>query len=282
MFARLRDLITDRRFPWVPASLPKRSQSAKSKRILVVLTFDVEQDGGSKGLGKTEKASPFFEAVRTGLGKRPATFFVQGSLVEKFKAELKRLPENIELGVHAWSHDRIWGDPVWFLPEKPLSRAEKAVHLQKALAAFAKAGLPKPRTFRATNLVVNRETLQILPQYGFTVDSSWGSFRDFRRPFQVNGLWEIPVSNLPLPRKRLGIVKDYQVMNMANLKRLPIKIWQENVRQMVAYQPMPYLVFMAHSWDFKRQKFLEFIATLERDYQVTYVTMQGLKKRVKD
>jgi peptidoglycan/xylan/chitin deacetylase (PgdA/CDA1 family) len=281
MLTRLGDLIGDGRFPWNRATLPKLPQSkTESSRLFVALTLDVEQGGGSGGKGGVSKIKPFLNQVAKILRNRPATFFIQGSLVERLGNDLKPFFKNHELGVHGWTHDRLWGDPVWFLKEKPLEKGEKEQHLSLSFDSFAKAGLPKPKSFRATNLVVNQGTLQLLPKYGFTVDSSWESFRDFRQPFKVNGLWEIPVSSLPRPRPRLGVFRDYQVFNMANVERLPARIWQENLRQIILVQQVPHVVFMAHSWDFAPGKFQEILDFLNKSWHVEYLTMQELAKKL--
>ena len=287
LFLKLLDLLSDKRFPWLfwkqAGRLFDKRKTKNTKSILVALTFDVEQDGGSGGKKSYEKARIFLDTIKKVLNKKPATFFIQGDLIKEFSQKLVPLKDKHELGLHGYFHQRLWGSPVWFLKDKSLGRKEKRESLKQALLNFSKAGLPRPCSFRAPNMVINKESLKILREFDFSVDSSFSSFRDFSPPFIKKGILEIPVSSLPEPKIRfLNLVPtlDFQVLNMENLRRLSWEVWQENIRQMVNFSKNGYLVFLSHSWDFDKQVFQDLIDFLEKNWSVRYLTMQELVKEL--
>jgi len=287
LFLKLLDLLSDKRFPWMFWHQTGRSFSKKgtkdTKSILVVLTFDVEQDGGSGSKKSYEKARTFLDTIKKVLNKKPATFFIQGDSVKELSQRLTLLKDKHELGLHGFSHNRLWGKDTWFLKDRSLGRKDKRESLKQALLNFSKADLSRPYSFRAPNMMIDKESMGILNKYGFKVDSSFSSFRNFSQPHLDSGLWEIPVSCLKVPRLRLQTIVptlDFQVLNMANLRRLPNNIWQKNIRQMLSFSKNGHLVFLGHSWDFDEQSFQSLIDFLEKNWQIRYLTMQELAKEL--
>ena len=282
LFRRFLDLLVDQRFPWLfykQLFIKNKLNNEASKKIRVAITFDVEQDNNSEAKKSLTKAKSFLEIISEILKAKPATFFIQGDLVAELGKELAFLQKKHELGLHGFSHNRLWGKPVWFLKDKPLNKKEKEIFIKKSLENFSRARLSKPQSFRAPNMVIDGETIKILNKYGFKVDSSFSSFRNFSLPFIKEGVLEIPVSNLFQPRIRfikLVPVLDFQVLNIENLKRSIKKNWQENIWQMVKFSQHNFLVFLAHSWDFNKQVFQNFIDFLEDNWQVRYLTIQEL------
>ncbi len=286
-FHKLLDLLSDKRFPWLfwhqTDRLFSKRETRDTKSILMALTFDVEQDGGSGGKKSYEKAKTFLGTIKKVLNKKPATFFVQGDLVEELSQKLVSLKDRHELGLHGFTHNQLWGKDTWFLKDKSMGRKEKRESLKQALLNFSKAGLSRPCSFRAPNMIIDKESMGILNKYGFKIDSSFSSFRSFSSPFIEEEILEIPVSSLPKPKIRfLNLVPtlDFQVLNMGTLRRLPNNIWQKNIRQMLSFSKNGHLVFLGHSWDFDKQGFQNLIDFLEKNWQIRYLTMQKLAQEL--
>lgn len=287
-FSKVLDFLLDQRFPWMFWRLFQRKigQPFEKKgfnKIYVCLTFDVEQDNGSAGEGSLNKTASFLNQISRILKNKKATFFIQGNLISTFSKQLKLLNKDHELGLHGFTHQGLWGEPVWFLKEKSLVKKAKDKALELSLKSFSKNNLAKPRSFRAPNMIINRESLKLLKDYKFLVDSSFSSFRKFSQTYKIGKIWEIPVSSLsrPLLRLKWGIPNlDFQVLNIANLKRLKTSTWQKNIDLMLTSSSLPHLVFLGHSWDFDKKVFADFIKYLEDTWKVEYVTMEELTKRM--
>lgn len=284
-FLRWLDFLKDPRFPWMwwkqVNLFFSKKKMIQRKKIFVALTFDIESDGGSGGKKGVKKIKAFFNKLGQSLGDKPATFFIQGEILPLVKTEIKKwVGGKHEIGLHGYCHHRLWGNPVWFLKNRQLSLQEKKRELKKSLSLFEKLGLPKPISFRAPNMIIDQQSLDLLSEYDFRIDSSSPVFRQPGEVKKSNILWQIPVSNLNRPKFRILPFPslDFQVLNMETLKRLAQKKWQENIRNMLAQARYPLLVFLAHSWDFHSNKFNEFIDFLERNFQIKYLTMRDLGK----
>ncbi len=286
-FTRVLDCITDTRFPWWFCQWKENAacplDQSITRKIKVALTFDVEQDSGSLGDGRVEKMLRFLKTISQTLGSKKATLFIQSNLIEEYPEYFKQLNNNYEFGLHCWHHDELWGDAVWFVKDRPLAKKEKIQVLEKSIKIFQKHKLKTPRSFRSPNMVINQESLDVLQEYEFTVDSSFSSFKSWSLPYKTKHITEIPVSSLPVPKVsfRFGLpYADYEVVNMGNLARLRQEVWQQNIRKVIQFQTTPLLVFLAHSWDFDQRLFQQMIHYLESQWDVCYVTMQEMAKDI--
>jgi len=273
------DFVNDPRFLWnAQARNRPLKRTTQLKTLKVALTIDVEQDYGSKGSGFA-RLDHFFLNYSKIINSKIATLFLQGIIIDKYKNYLKALLPNLEMGVHGFNHCGLWGDPVWFLNEKPLSEAEKVLELENSLEAFNRAKLPKPFSFRAPNLIINKQSLKLLAKFGFSIDSSTAVFRQLGKVEYMGNLTSIPVSNYALPEIKMvsGILgRDYHVLNMGNLIRLPSFYWQKRLKYFLENYNLNHLVFLCHSWDLDKELLAEFCAFLESNWEIKYLTMQEL------
>ena len=283
LLTRSLDLVKDSRFLWNlwQQSLKQIPQNKLNTKAVIstAITFDIEQDFGSKGSFKFDRAENFFKFIKPVLGKRPATFFIQANTVPKLIKQLSELAKYHELGLHSFDHHGLWGNSVWFSHDDALDYNQKKRDISKCLAIFEKHSFPKPRSFRAPNMVIDRESLQILADNKINFDSSFSSFRNWSLPFLQSDIVEIPVSSLAKPKlvSKHGLpYLDFQVFNIANLSRLNFRDWQSYLSDLLSPHHPPYLVFLAHSWDFKAKLFSDLLTLLEATWNIEYVTISQL------
>lgn len=274
--------------------------------IYFAITIDAEQDYGSVGFsGDSQKIKDFLKVFPRYLKKRnwEATFFVQGELVSTYKKQLKKLEsEGHEIGLHGLYHE-LWGQPRWFLKDKRISRSERVGRLKKALNIFKKNNLKAPLSFRAPNLVIDGFSRRLLPQSGFTVDSSSPSFLGWQKP-QIKKLSIIPVSSDPIAKIRFKYgmpFSNFMVFNLVNLLKLKGNKFNKYLTRILSFKPHkkwpPHLVFLAHSWEFapsesddsdldysndnNYEKMFSKLDQLARQYDIKFVTIQELVNKIK-
>jgi peptidoglycan/xylan/chitin deacetylase (PgdA/CDA1 family) len=279
--SRAKDFLKDKRFLW--NACPEHVCEGKGNNSLkIALTFDVEVDGGSSGVNSIQKSELFLEKIEKDLEDKPATFFLQADIIPRFERQFRALVKKHEIGLHCLHHTGLWSDPVWFLKEKPFSRAEKIKQLEKALQLFEKHTLPKPHVFRAPNMVINQDSLEVLSMYGFRIDSSFDSFRGQAVVQHFHGIAEIPVSNFGLTEvlwhRRLLPVRNFKVFNQGNVDYFGATYVTKNIGRIIKKYNLSHLVFLAHSWDFSKESVFQVLQFLEREYKVEYVTLTGLAR----
>ena len=261
MLIKAIDLITDRRNPlfFLPNYLRKNGlgrELAKVKippgtRVDVAITFDVEYDYGSAGKKDATCVGPFLSKIEKTLdeNKIPATFFVQGNLIDPYHGQLLALQKKgHEIGLHGWAHEP-WGD-AWFIKERIPPLKEREEMLKKSLLEFEKYGLERPVSFRAPNMVISRDSFPLLERYGFRIDSSAPSFKGISPIItKIGKITEIPVSADPVPAFSSKLAASHRVFNMFNVFKGAF-----NAENVVKFQLLkkhkPFLVFLAHPWEF--------------------------------
>ncbi|MBU2536706.1 MAG: polysaccharide deacetylase family protein [Chloroflexota bacterium] len=271
--ARLSDLLSDPRMPYfIPyVKLKQRSKRLSNVDIpdksplLIALTFDVEYDFGSSAREVS------FDAIGPFLQQLPAlaeewqaafTLFVQGDIVERYAQLLLNLQPRHEIGLHGYAHE-LWGKAKWFLPQKPISYDTRKMLLEEGLKAFSTSHLAAPVSFRAPDLVADTDTLQLLEEQGFLVDSSAPSYYGIpplpARPLgSASTLLSIPITAAPDPRIRTRYLLPfvaYEVFNMAWLAITNDHHLLGYVDEVMSFQinagTKPHLVFLAHPWEFR-------------------------------
>ncbi|MBI2453284.1 polysaccharide deacetylase family protein [Candidatus Peregrinibacteria bacterium] len=295
---------------WITQRILRRSYFNKNiKKIIFSITCDFEQDYGSMGtFSKGQKPDleiflKSFEKILN-LFNAKATFFIQADLVKEFQKELKGLEKKKhELGVHGLHHE-LWGE-AWFCDEEQLSKEEKGKAIKKSLEIFKKHELKRPISFRAPNMVIDKETYQILGENDFIIDSSPSSFLGVKPlPKIFKNTKIIPVTSDPKPHFRLkkGIIPfaDFQVLNLHNILRMPDDYLVKYVKRVISYQSsynvFPHVVFLTHPWEFKKatrsEKCFEYcsetnyerlgekLKVLTKKFDISFLNMMDLAKSI--
>lgn len=265
------DLLAEPRLPLHPDawlrnySAARRGAAARGgaepEPPTLVLSFDVEQDLGSLGTAdRWDTCYPFLAWLADVSGRMDwqTTLFVQGSIVESLRDLLRPLADRHELGLHGHFHE-LWGRPLWFARQPGTPVYLRRELLKEGLRAFARADLPRPRAFRAPNLVCDDATLDLLAAADFRLDSSAPAFRGAWPLISRHGpLWRVPVSASPRPeiRRRWGIPTwaRYQILNLRTLLEAPLATVIDLAEAIVRFQHQagcaPHLVVLAHPWEF--------------------------------
>ncbi len=237
------------------------SKPLEKAQIKLALTFDIEYDFGiTKPSYNYYSVEPFLKKISKILSKQRivATFFIQGSLISKFASYLRELvKQGHELGLHGFNHE-LWGYD-WFTQDEMTSLETRKRAIEQGIAEFKKNGLPLPQSFRAPYMIIDNDSIKLLKEYGFKVDSSYPSYKGILPIMtKFNDLTEVPVTVNPIPKLRFNKLipySQYEVFNLANLllkrdNELPNYI-KEVINIQRSYQQEPYLVFLAHSWEFE-------------------------------
>jgi len=300
--ACLYDLFLDPRMPYfLPyLKLKRRSKTLSNvdipdkSTLLIALTFDVEHDFGSAAREVS------FDAVEPFLQQLPAlaeelqaafTLFVQGNIVERYAELLLNLQSRHEVGLHGYAHE-LWGRAKWFLPQKPIPYGTKKRLLEESLKAFSRSHLAVPVSFRAPDLVADADTLQLLEEQGFLVDSSAPSYYGIpplpTRPLgSASTLLSIPITAAPGPRIRTRYLLPfaaYEVFNMAWLATASDHNFLNYIDEVMSFQisagVKPHLVFLAHPWEFREWTGKERLNYCSSDnYELLHRKLQLLKER---
>jgi hypothetical protein len=266
------------------------------EKLFVAITFDVEQDFGSKALQLGSKTAKEFLLQLSQVFYEKLTLFVQGNLVQDLADYLHALQNKNEIGLHGFNHE-LWGRSKWFLKKLPLTTKQKIELIEMALSSFKKNNLKKPVSFRAPDTIIDSESLSLLERYGFHVDSSKPNFLSIPI-FKRSRLMRIPVTASPILKfscKYLVPYSYHPLFDIANLRYYNNSRFLEIIRTLCSIQnhlgyPC-HLVFLAHSWEFRRWnvgglfkycspsnfKFMkEKMSFLEKDFNTNYATMFDL------
>lgn len=296
MLSKLAGIVTDRRNPlFLPTNYLEKKRLERlirgtkvptETRVELALTFDVEYDFGSAGSRTLECAGPFLDRIASipNDKKIHATFFVQGNLVASFSDQLRSLEgKGHEIGLHGWAHEP-WGES-WFVKDRVPPLHERDILLRKCLEAFEENGIRKPVSFRAPNMVIDNDSLRLLKRHGFKVDSSAASYKGAAPLItKSGGMVEVPVSADPIPEFTGKASAVFHAMNMHNIGEIA-EISQNVVRFQLAHGAKPFLVFLAHPWEFSGNKKFGYCSDgnyerlsralddLSKLYKLTFVTM---------
>ncbi len=306
------DLMKDRRnllwlFKMKPVPSTQISPDEPNEELLFSFTVDVESDFGLN-------RSTDFQSLHKGLSnllkmlntiRAPATFFILSKLCEQFPECFCKIKRHHEIGLHGYAHE-CWGDPQWWLPDvHVLSPERKEELLQRSIRIIKKKLGVRARSFRAPYLVANLETLALLDEFGFKVDSSAPAYYGVPPcPSFVgnDSLVEIPVSANPRPRIAFLPLPHlhFDFLNTKLLVQRGVGWSIEFVNFIVNYQisrgVKPHLVMLTHEWEFagiplpskplayaaknNAQLLSRFILNLKEKYKIKFVTMQKLRKLI--
>lgn len=116
----------------------------------------------------------------------PSTFFIPGVSAVRWPSVVESVRDRgQEIALHGFTHRH----PVH------LSEAEQRAELENSLNTFARFGV-KPRGYRAPNWEMTRYTLDLLPEYGLSYDSS---LMDDDRPYvMLAGTARQRIAELPV------------------------------------------------------------------------------------
>ncbi len=308
MMSKILDFILDKRTP--PHLLPSFIHNGQVKKMVskcfenrdlkVSITFDVEQNFGSMGDGNLTHLNEFIQDLKK--NEYSTTLFIQGSIMSGIKENVIEMLDRHEIGMHGYNHE-MWGNEVWFLKDKPISLEEKEKLFVKYLGELKDYGIYKPKSFRAPNMLINMETINLLDRFGFELDSSASSFREISIPKTINGtkIMAVPVSVDPIIKFKLkSFVPSsyYTVFNTKNLTFMGNENFIKSVMNIMCFQEhfsIPHhIVLLAHSWEFTDWKirgfeycseenykiFKNLTKELEKHFDVEYLKMSELKDAI--
>ncbi len=265
--ARIADLAKDPRMPhnmfgtYLKTRKLRRLMEVKlsQRELYLAVTFDVECEYGSRRVTGSSISVNHFLSNLEDLSSN-STIFIEGCLIEENSRILQSLENRgFEIALHGYHHE-LWGPAKWYLRDRPISLREKVALLEKCKELFLRSGLRSPVSFRAPNLVSDRQTMNLLTHHGFRVDSSLPS-QNGALPVphlgEPRGLVRIPVSADPHPELSCTFLIPHFRFRVCNLKTLSDMSSQECVKfasGIVAIQQSlgvhPHLVVLAHSWEF--------------------------------
>ena len=211
-----------------------------------VFSIDVESDLHT---GNYESVTHGIKIIENLLNKYEikGIFFTTCDCIEKYPEIFRRLAkQGHEIALHGYRHVRF----------DELSREEKTEQIKKAKTCFKKYLGFEPKSFRAPQHSIDKETLDILEKEGFEYDSSYTPlnllqliffpekprlwFEHFfspRNPYKIKkNLVELPPTSLLLPFVSLPI----RVLPLLFLKFF-VKILGFTHKN---------VIFYCHSWDF--------------------------------
>ena len=300
------DIATDNRLPhFLPYNIAKSTKmklqykKPEFDKIFISLTFDVERDfdlENTKAMrGFIKKAKALEKITKSNL-----TLFIQGDMVSEFAKDFKNLSGN-EFGLHGFSHE-LWGTNGWWLNRPIPSYSEKVELIKRGLGAFDENGLERPKSFRSPYLVVNDETLKLIQKFGFTVDSSFPSYRGVEPvPRKIGGVFEVPVTSNPIPKLSKGSLLPSFYYESFNLKTI-VDLSKDQIfdffNRVAFFQQrngvIPHLIFLAHPWEFmswekkgygycSEENFgliKNVLSNFERNFEVEYCKVSEIPERV--
>lgn len=133
-----------------------------------ILTIDLEYDWESEESNNVKEAVPRLLDILDENGSI-ATFFVVGSLAEKYEDLLKEINKKHEIASHSFTHQ--------YLNKLDKDKLEKEIINSKK--AFEKIGITL-KGFRAPYFITPKKLGLVLKKHGFLYDSSIASFFPFR------------------------------------------------------------------------------------------------------
>jgi len=300
MTNKIKSFLLDKRLPhFLPYTLIHKFltkiEIVEPNEILLSLTFDIEHHS----FVEKNYLKKFFQKFKNLLKKTRSTLFVCGKIIEEVAKELRKIQKDCELGLHGYKHE-LWGDEKWWLNKKPINKKTKIKLIRLSFENFKKNRLKKPISFRAPYMVSNEETLDILNNFGFKVDSSNCTYlNEDVLPSKYKKIVRIPVSVNPIPifkKKFLIPFSFYKIFNMENFHVFEKNEILEFVKIVTSFQQAngirPYLVFLAHPWEFIHVKNLAYcspknysvlekiVNILEENYKIKFLKIAELSKEV--
>jgi len=208
-------------------------------------SIDVEPDRGVKGFKGVEELDKILDIFKK--YDIPATLFVTGQVLEKYKDSAKKWQESYEIACHTYTH-RFWNT---------LNKEERKKELKDFIELYQSVFQKRPLGFRAPSHIIDKEGIELLEENGFLYDSSivphYPPFKKYRgykgraplSPYRPEGM---KILEIPNRGQVLGIP-----LAGAWIQGLPL--WFYNVLFSV-YSP-PFITLSMHSWDSVKPQYLE-------------------------
>jgi len=298
MIERIKSFLFDKRFPhFLPYILIKKHLTKiklkEPKKILLSLTFDVEFNP----IIEDKHVEIFLKRYKNFLEKNNSTLFVCGKVVKESK-ELQKF-KRCEIGLHGYAHE-LWGKEKWWINKKPIDKKTKIELLKLSMKNFKEKKIKRPVSFRAPYMISNLETLKIIENFGFAVDSSASTYlNEDNLPYKHSKIIRIPVSVKPIPEfKKIFFLPFafYKIFNMQNFCKFNEKEVADFIRVVTSFQEAnkikPHLVFLAHSYEFFNISKLKYcspknyeslrkmVKFLKKNYEIEMVRIKDLAKRI--
>ena len=309
------DLVKDRRNPlWAPYQACRLNSEKISAQVgvdgelLFSLTVDVEHDFGiserSGSFKSFDEGTANLMRLFNQLGVS-ATFFVLKTVCDKFPKRVKEMDSRHEVGLHGYVHE-CWGKPKWWLKAQVLTSEQKRSYLAESIEALKEATSKAPKSFRAPYLVIDSESLKLLDEFKFEIDSSAPSYYGTPpKPYHPDGLslLEIPISADPRPRPELAPLPHFRFdyLNTKLLTKRGVDWCINFVRNIASYQIergiKPHVVMLTHQWEFTKirkvpnksfeyttmdnEKLLhQFFSRLQKRFKVKFLPIKKLARVV--
>jgi len=316
MYYKLFDLLTDKRLPfYIPFVYKDKKNLFNSINhfnydvdLKICLSFDVEYYKLISDYFSFNHLLTFLDDINVFLkkGKISSTFFIQGNLLKYCAKRILSLHNHNEIGLHGYSHG-LWGDYKWFIKNKPLTHVQKYELLTLSLEEFLKYKLEKPVSFRAPNMVTNKDTYELLSDHGFILDSSspsyYGNLPLPTFPLGVkDNIFSIPVSVNPIPELNFKCIfpyLSYNILNLKTMKKINILDFLNYINIIISVQQkygyVPHIVLLFHSWEFSHSEnnkynycrtinydvLTKLINTLNKYFTTEYLTMSNLVEYIR-
>jgi peptidoglycan/xylan/chitin deacetylase (PgdA/CDA1 family) len=227
--------------------------------LTLCLTVDVEHD--YREPGRARSSTRFLPRYLRWMADRGwcSTLYVQGALLPSLSPLLHEANAVHELGLHGLHHE-VWGRSRWWQSRFALAglpASEKRERLLHGLDLFERAGLQRPRAFRAPYLNADRRTLALLAELAFTSDSSSATYLGaLPLPRTWRGIWQVPVTGNPRPEWHRGGARYAELslgamLGMTNEEILLTADMAVDLQQRHRRSLPPHLVLLAHPWEFE-------------------------------
>ncbi len=157
--------------------------------------------------------------------KTRMTFFVLGQLYDWYPETIEKIAqEGHEIAYHTHTHDILYSKEIL------INTLERS---RKFLKKF------KPKGFRAPNIIIKKDYLQILSDYGFSYDSS--VYGDYFSKYRAYDMVELPVSKF----FRLPVGSGYFIAALGKKISLCYRQINKNKNPVIAF---------VHNWQIIKPK----------------------------
>ena len=231
------------------------------RKYLFCFTVDVECDiphqiGSYEGIEHINKLIDLLRNMDI-----VGTFLVTGNVAKIYPDIIKEIrTQNHEVGCHGLDHEPLNGSSPGGLNFPKLTFTQKREIIQQATQAITTATGNPPASFRAPYLSFDLESITILKEFGYTVDSShWRAIEEkYFGPYilganSADSILEVPVQSglvdLEQPRRfaKPGLSGFSLRLNGQQAVREAIKNWYQVG---VEVETRRLALFSCHPWEF--------------------------------
>lgn len=215
--------------------------SLKTCFVSIDVEHDKREQGSYRGVEQMDKILTIFRKYNI-----PATFFVTGQVLEKYRSLAETWAHNFEIACHTFSHT-YWN---------ALDVGQREKELADFISLYKTIFSASPKGFRAPSHIIDNEAMKLLEQKGFLYDSSvvphYPPFKKYRgyqgrRPLNPHYLSGSRLFEIPLQGQVFGIP-----LAGAWFSKMPF--WFYRILFEV-YSPK-FLTLSLHSWDSLDEKCL--------------------------